>query len=242
MSEKQIKIIGVGDIHGRKDWKDIVLREEDADFYVFVGDYFDSFDVPGMTQLENFKDIMEFKRNNKERVILLLGNHDMSYYDGFDETCSGYQHQYQYLIRGAIADANQENMLQMAWQWKNILFTHAGVSKTFLGTLSADAETVADRLNTMLYFRPRTFRFNGYNNGGDDITQSNIWIRPNSLCSDLIPDHIQVVGHTRMPGGVINVLDKVYFIDVLEDTKKQYLRIIEGKFEICNVNTTEVLG
>jgi len=189
-----------------------------------------------MDQLENFKDIMEFKRQNKYKAILLIGNHDFHYMPEAKETYSGYQDQYAYLIKTCIADARRENMLQMAWQWKNILFTHAGVSKTFLDSLIAEADTVAERLNDSFYFKPTTFRFNGYNSGGEDITQSCIWIRPRSLATNAVDGHVQVVGHTRMADGILNV-GNFWFIDTLEDKNKQYLRITEDKFEACYVNT-----
>ena len=40
------KIIVIGDIHGRTIWKQIVAANPDADLFVFIGDYFDSFASP----------------------------------------------------------------------------------------------------------------------------------------------------------------------------------------------------
>ncbi len=45
----------IGDLHGRDCWKWIVETEK-ADRYVFIGDYFDSFDIPGLLQMHNFKE------------------------------------------------------------------------------------------------------------------------------------------------------------------------------------------
>lgn len=39
-----MKIVAIGDIHGRDIWEDIVKKEHDADKIVFVGDYFDTRD------------------------------------------------------------------------------------------------------------------------------------------------------------------------------------------------------
>jgi len=41
-----MKTIILGDTHGRDLWKQIVEIENDADRIIFLGDYFDSFDIP----------------------------------------------------------------------------------------------------------------------------------------------------------------------------------------------------
>ena len=47
------KTIYIGDIHGRDVWAEIVAKHDDADNIVFIGDYFDSFDIPAVIQLDN---------------------------------------------------------------------------------------------------------------------------------------------------------------------------------------------
>lgn len=71
-----MKIIVISDTHGRDLWKDQV--KEPADMYIFIGDYFDSFDIDGQTQIDNFKDILTFYQENKDKVVLLAGNHCLS--------------------------------------------------------------------------------------------------------------------------------------------------------------------
>ena len=44
------KTIYIGDIHGRDVWEEIVEKHDDADNIVFIGDYFDSFDIPAVVQ------------------------------------------------------------------------------------------------------------------------------------------------------------------------------------------------
>ena len=87
-----MKLIALGDTHGRTLWKQIVEKNQDADKIVFIGDYFDTHDnVSVDQQIENFKDIIEFKKNNMEKVVLLLGNHDFHYLNGAQEKYSGFQ-------------------------------------------------------------------------------------------------------------------------------------------------------
>ena len=92
------KRIIIGDIHGNKEWKQIVKRHDDADEFIFVGDYLDPY-RKGKRQVEdlqkcaeNFKKIINFKAENRDRVTLLLGNHDYHYLPNVSafETCSRY--------------------------------------------------------------------------------------------------------------------------------------------------------
>lgn len=85
-----MKIIAIGDIHGNSIWKDIVASTT-FDKVVFIGDYFDSFTIPYQQQIENFKEILDFKRSNINKVVLLAGNHDYHYMNSVTETYSGYQ-------------------------------------------------------------------------------------------------------------------------------------------------------
>ena len=52
------KTIYIGDIHGLDIWNEIVAKHDDADNIVFIGDYFDSFDIPAVVQLDNVKKIV----------------------------------------------------------------------------------------------------------------------------------------------------------------------------------------
>ncbi len=58
------KTIIVGDVHGRDQWKQIVAQEKDADTVIFLGDYFDSFNISAVEQMHNFKEIVEFKETS----------------------------------------------------------------------------------------------------------------------------------------------------------------------------------
>jgi len=57
------KLVAIGDIHGRDIWRQI-LDKEQPDTVVFVGDYFDSFDIPGLDQIYNFQNIIHWKLDN----------------------------------------------------------------------------------------------------------------------------------------------------------------------------------
>ena len=84
-----MKTIIIGDIHGRNIWKDIVSKES-YDRVIFVGDYFDSFNIPGIDQIHNFKEICQFVRDSDKEVILLVGNHEL-HYMSIGQIYSGFQ-------------------------------------------------------------------------------------------------------------------------------------------------------
>lgn len=84
----------------------------------------------------------------------------------------------------------------MAYVNGNNLFTHAGVSKTWCEDNAIDMEYLEQSINDNFAYQPSRFNFDRYNDFGDDVTQSPIWIRPKSLLSDKIDGYNQIVGHT----------------------------------------------
>lgn len=203
--------IVIGDIHGRDVWKKIV-KHENADKVIFIGDYFDSFSIPHSDQITNFLDIIEYKKSSGKEVIMLIGNHDYHYMKDIEETYSGFKAGYKPAI-SAMLEENKEH-LQMAYQMGEFLFTHAGVSSDFLSQLKKilfedeiKVEGIADFLNLAFEHKPLLFGFGKFRNSefnidpyGDDKEQSPIWIRPRSLMKSnhdtLRKEVIQVVGHT----------------------------------------------
>lgn len=233
------KILVISDTHGCSLWK-LMIHIESPDFVVFLGDYWDSFHISYLEQLHNFKEIVEYKKANLDKTILLLGNHDESYI--LNNPCSGYQHQSAPEIRYLFEE--NKHLFQMAYNEEDVLFTHAGVSKEWLGNCGYDdvykAKNIADFVNELWKYKPRAFEFTGFNNQGDNTCQTPIWIRPTSLLKankDIKNNLIQVVGHTQQNN--IDIKGKAtggryYFTDTLE-TSGEYILIDNGKFEVYNI-------
>ena len=234
-----MKTIVIGDIHGRSNWKQ-AIHQENPDRVIFIGDYFDSFDISGLEQIHNFKEIIQYKESNPQiEVVLLIGNHDHHY---FPETGNTGTSGYQTGIAPSIIQIIDDNRshLQIAYGFEEFLFTHAGVSPVFLdqvfGINGWSKEKIVSDLNELFKYKPNSFQFNGFDSYGDNTTQTPIWIRPRSLMSanikhknGLNKDYIQVVGHTQMKGLDIEGIDnftgrRYYFIDTME-TSGQYLVI-----------------
>jgi len=243
-----MKTIIIGDTHGRSTWKDIVAQEQ-ADRVIFIGDYFDSFDIESAEQQFNFKEIIEYKEKSECEVILLIGNHDFHYYPG-GETYSGYQRGAAPAIRQLLEE--NKHHLQMCYQLDNILFTHAGVGHNWLTHQNkyepgVDPGTIADFVNAIWEHQPNRFMFCGIDQYGNTKTQTPIWIRPQALLAGnkdtfLKEEYIQVVGHTQVRK--IDIEGKAtggryYFIDILDDLN-QFLIYEDGEFKVGEVkNETE---
>ena len=54
------KTLVLGDTHGRSNWK-LAIHQEQPDRVIFIGDYFDSFEFSGVEQIDNFKQIIQYK-------------------------------------------------------------------------------------------------------------------------------------------------------------------------------------
>lgn len=195
------KIIAIGDIHGRTKWKDIVSQHPD-DITVFLGDYGDPYEPRNNEDtISNLRDIIEFKHNNPERVVLLLGNHDMHYLF-FNDFPRGSRYERNLLYTYSdIFEENREDFLY-AWHYENYLFTHAGVTnawwyESFRGELVKSAESVANQLNNPSPTQLRTMFQIGYSRGGFSKNSGIFWADKEETIQDPLEEVHQVVGHTR---------------------------------------------
>ena len=200
----------IGDIHGRTNWKQMVEAHPGAEHIIFIGDYFDSFDISGVEQLYNFNEIIRFKEESDKNVVMIIGNHD-HHYLSVGETYSGYQPRMQWDFN----DALKKNMhhLQIAYQQGEYVFSHAGISPVWMDDIfytqlkmTWSKETMIDQLNEVYKARPNLFNFShkGWDPSGDSVDQGPLWIRPRSLMRSNKGDGglkkhcMQVVGHTQV--------------------------------------------
>lgn len=250
-----MKTVIIADVHGRDQWKQILAQETDADKIVFLGDYFDSFDLSGAVQMHNFKEIIEFKEKSGKEVIMLVGNHDYHYFPEIDESStSGYQYRMAPAIKLLIQENRQH--LQVAYRMDEFVFSHAGISSEWLDDFipSWNLDTMVDRINETFKYTPtnlcyRSYKITDADKGewigsggyGNEIYQGPMWIRPKALMSanrdTLRKEIIQVVGHT-----VQNQIDtkgtatggRYYFTDV-QETSQEYTIIIDGQISFNKI-------
>lgn len=228
-----MKLLAIGDVHGLDTWKEIVAKHPDAEKVIFIGDYVDSFDIKPLKQLSNLQDIIEFKRNQPERVVLLMGNHDYHYtnyclangiqYSGFNGFLSKH-------LMPIYEELIKNGEIQIMFQHENYLFTHAGLTKTWMQRQEVTLENINEKLITeksVFDFKyPKLSDHVIPDFTGNNKFQGPLWVRPGALLKDKLENFIHIVGHTNFVD--ITKMRDVYFIDT---ALKQYL-LIDKEIEI----------
>ena len=210
------KIVVIGDVHGEPIWKDVVLQHPDA-IFVFLGDYCDPYncDLFEDDVLNNLSQIIKFKQEHSDNVILLLGNHDMQYIDDTAELCS----RYMVRINNEIEELFKENKdsFQKIHAEGNLLFTHAGISQNWLQTNFAnmDKGDILEIINN--HDNAGVLHHCGKARGGRMPYGGIFWADKNEMCNPL-NGFIQIVGHTRVPDISLKCIDEntaIFFCDCL---------------------------
>ncbi len=231
-----MKLITVGDIHGRQYWKEIDPAKYDK--IIFVGDYVDQF--PPMSDVEiesNLLEIIELKKNNPDKVILLLGNHDIQYLfwnEGYG--CSGYRPTMANNLHAIFK--HHKDLFQIAYQIENYIWTHAGISNGWYDYNKKeiidiqerfDCKNLADTFNHMLWLNEnRLLHQIGRKRGGMYLNGGITWADRDETKNDYLVGYNQIVGHTPIQTitkfgddtssiRYIDVLNEAYFAD--EDRK-----------------------
>ena len=249
------KILLIGDVHGRTNWQKVADTSK-YDLTIFMGDYFDPYDVSLVDGMyDNFERIIKMKYENPEKVILLMGNHDLHYmYNEFGE-CSRYSTNTQYKYGKKLRELKEEGLMQLAYMIDNYLFIHAGASLMWLRNrifriedengnfkLFGTREEVAkypltddeksqllERLNET---KPLYLSFDSgptWDIYGMWPGQTPVWIRPSGLIENSPEGIVQVIGHTQMKEKpqFVNERGTKFFMC---DNGEYYTEIIDGEF------------
>lgn len=195
-----MKVLVIPDLHEKTIWKTRV-GEKDWDRAVFIGDYVDSWTHDDTVCINNLRDIIEFKKSDPENVILLLGNHELSYMDTAYR-CSGFQPS-AYLMLHDVLTHEYKDLFQVAYQVDNCLFTHAGVTKkwynynkdiinNFPGNLAEKLNNIQNSSKQPILHTVGKLR-GGHGFGG--IT----WADKTEMMEGPLPGYHQIVGHTPVP-------------------------------------------
>lgn len=228
------KILILGDIHGRTIWKDII-KKENPDKIIFLGDYVSTHEgISSEQQISNLEEILSYKEDNLDKVILLRGNHDTQHLGYYWAQCSNYDN---YV---ASKMSSGEFLLRFTkltgWVYVDdhlkTIFSHAGVSKVWMDTIlkESDIHNINDYgMREEFGFTPN-WRGDCY---GNSTTQPPTWIRPETLCDCNYPEWNQIVGHTPVRKNIVNIgkienlKESIWLCDALGI--KQYLIIDNDK-------------
>lgn len=184
----------------------------------------DSFDLSDFDILENLKGVLSLKKRHPEKVVLLLGNHDVQYMHFPRYQCSGFRPSMQVDLTG-LFNSNR-SLFQMSYQRCNYIFTHAGITNAWyqeflrlplLEQIGEAGDTIADLINKVeestqryLLYATSIYR-GGYGNGGF------LWADRRETATDMLHGYHQVVGHTQVPevDRVVYTGRSITFIDIL---------------------------
>ena len=190
-----MKILINPDIHGRIFWKYSIEHKDEFDKIIFLGDYLDAYSPDLLVnEKDNFKEIIQFKKDNLDKVILLLGNHDCHYINSKILHSSRYN-PFKANIYHKLFNDNLD-LFQLVYIYNKYLFSHAGVYQkwmdlnklTLKDLLDCDLDKLSKSLNWIDYFR-----------GGFYDVGSCIWadIR-DSGTEKLLKGYYHIFGHTQL--------------------------------------------
>lgn len=233
---EEIKILAVGDLHGKSCWKAIDFGQYDK--IVFLGDYVDSTSHDDGEILSNFKDVIKMKACHPEKYVLLLGNHDIQYLYYPEYRCSGFRPSMQATLTALF---NQYlHLFQVAYQTHNYLFTHAGLSRPWYDRFinleekiplkeARKGSSLAHRLNALSQTWHRGLLFEvGIIRGGSKEFGGITWADKEELRNYPLEGYHQIVGHNPVP-----FIEALSYADDTSITFVDVLGVQEAYYEIC---------
>jgi len=218
-----MKHLVIGDLHGKEIWKEVDISSYDK--VVFVGDYVDHWTLPDRFIYENLQNIIELKRENFEKVELLLGNHDIQYLHYPHYLCSGFRPNMQRSL--SLLFSENRELFKVAYQRENHIISHAGITNKWYREFSNhriikgmydENETIADQVNKVEKTVHRWLLHQAGSSRGGEGAGGITWADRKELITDMLDGYHQIVGHTVISKPeVVKEIDKsATFIDVLD--------------------------
>lgn len=234
---KNIKWLIIPDLHGRAFWREPVMETlQDTDAHiVFLGDFHDPYhhefsdgDDYLQRSVDQFKEIIELKKQNPSRMTLLIGNHDCGYAIG-DDICSSRMDRRHRRELEKIFDDNRD-LFQIAAECdiagRHIVFSHAGILKGWADRVWGEEETsspefdVVEELNKA--WNQQTYGilnslgdYDGYRGWGGYQYGSPVWSDIRSWIR-VTPEEtfgFNIVGHTQLDQSPV-VFDTIADVDL----------------------------
>lgn len=222
------KLLIISDVHGRSFWKEAIEKyEQECDKIIFLGDYVDPYPNENITRkqtIRTLEEVIEYKLNNKEKTVLLIGNHDGHYFIKNFARSTRYDSSNAYKIRELyIQHKSQFNLAQEETiNEKRYLFTHAGLMNSWIErNKDIIGEPSVENLNKMLD-NPPSIRalsdISNYRTWMGEKSGSILWsdVREkidveNSDDDMIVPNKdsivdgydYQIFGHTQLEGPII---------------------------------------
>ena len=213
-------ILIVPDVHGRNFWLPALDYQGEV---IFLGDYVDPYPQENFTEEDAYKGLLKivnFKQQNPDRVTLLIGNHEMHYYErcfGAGRFSEEYYPKYHEILTG---DATK-GLFQICKQIENYLFIHAGVTKGWYDLHYPQFQnlgsTLEEQLNRVFFEKMYIFHEAAWKyRGGLDDSGSPLWADYYELIDEtdhFAPNIIQIIGHTQLQDSEPIIKDNFRLLD-----------------------------
>ena len=149
------RILVIPDVHGETFWKEPVQKYIDqVDRIVFLGDYLDPYPEEGKDYspqglFDNLMDIIDLKRANMDKVVLLKGNHDQHYASEIfrNLACGSRCDTINWGVYNAVFVRNQDLFKLAHLEEINglpYLFSHAGLTLFWINKVNSSLWKLAD--------------------------------------------------------------------------------------------------
>ena len=251
-----IRYLIIPDVHGRTFWKESVydyLENHPEVKIIFLGDYLDPYQYEGIypeDAIPVFEEIISLKKQYPDRIILLIGNHDLHYVQNHRRGC-----RMDYMNKDKIVGLFDDNKdlftccLCDVIGGKNVIFSHAGFTKSWLNWhINIFHEDWYDKYTDEEIYENIDFEFikginwdetirtsgifgdvSSYRGGGDQFS-SFLWTDLEEMITsgDFI-NAIQIFGHSQQESDPVNYKDFLYCLDcrqsfiIGDDAKVRYL-------------------
>lgn len=195
------KILIIPDVHGRAFWKYAKDHIDEFDKVVFLGDYLDPYPYEWISfdeAVNNFKEILEFKKSNLDKVELLMGNH-CGHYIWLDfMNCSRLEYERRNEMNKLYCD--NYKLFRSVYLHDKCLFSHAGVYEDWLNKYNLKLEDFLDK--DISFWNGDKLHYLedcSYHRGGRDKVGSLLWADIHeSLTNHLLDGYYHIVGHTQL--------------------------------------------
>lgn len=222
-----MKILVIADLHGLNIWNKFI--QQDYEKIVFLWDYVDSFDISNIDILHNLHHILNFKRKNPEKVVLLLWNHDVQYFMEWCD-CSWKRSSISGMLSLMYNWALKEKLFKICHQEWDYLFSHAGFTKNWemenmdvIDNYFPEWFYEYEQLNDIFFntHDSKIFTQCWPERGGFDKYSWPLWAGKQETMECWVEDVVQVVWHTPIKS--IERYNNIIYCDTLEGWDKKPL-------------------
>jgi predicted phosphodiesterase len=243
---KPYKILVIPDIHGSDVWKWSINKVFYYDFIIFLGDYMDSFNLEkSLNAPNNLREIIEFKKNHEDKIVLLTGNHDYQYINP-KVRCSGYKEEISASAKAIFTD--NIDYFKVFYKIGNLLFSHSGFTKDYFNNAEYVSDILTDMDTISVNRYPDHIWTVGKSRGGSAKRGSCLWadwdeFKNDYMINDVLNYH-QIFGHTagKSMRTLTNGRVSLYCLDTLaHNLNTLYEVVYDDNFNFISIDYINTL-